>query len=629
MRLINTETLLLEEFPGDFNSRYAILSHTWEDDEISFQEMLVATRTDGLPGLAIRKKAGFRKISEFARVAAGHGFKYVWADTCCIDKTSSAELSESINSMFRWYSKAARCYVYLADVPPGCMSDVRDALDHNVVYNPDQRVTGSRPWAQRQLRKLAWPSRGAIDHPFYQSRWFTRGWTLQELIAPVDLIFYYSDWTPGITKASRTYVLYRITGIPESVLEAGDCSVVSIADRMRWACARTTTRVEDMAYCLLGIFDVTMPMLYGECEKAFLRLQEEICKSSDDHSLFAWRQRDSDKDWSGANSHAPIYRGLFARSPDEFAINSVSLAPVEPGTEFIPPFGSTSIGFNAQFPLIPLSDASKLSGIVPLLDPTAQDSKNEFLAVLNAKALASWHKPGMRDLPGHRVAILLKALSPGASTRQYVRVKPSTVYTLTGRNDQLPSPVSLYVRHMIRIPENHVSKRWGGFVIDANNRLNFSAPLKVWSPYHPGSDLNPPSNSTVIRSPGPERFADTEGVELVIASTDEQLPFVAFLGRSKDAGSPMFWLLKEMVPDPKAFNFSRLKAQKGIKVGDDPPQRHFKFEEKPVSMWFTISWLPKLLDDMLVCSFSIRSVWLSPENQHMASNGGILRRETT
>lgn len=624
MRLINTDNLILEEYPGDYSGRYAILSHTWEDGEISCQEMQIATQDDGHHGWVIKQKPGYRKILEFARVAAADGFDYIWVDTCCIDKTSSAELSESINCMFRWYSKATRCYVYLADVPNGGMKDLRDALKRRIIYDSDSDPR----WSKHQYHTLAWPSRGAIDHPFYQSRWWTRGWTLQELIAPIDLIFYCSDWTPGLTKSDMLYILYRITGIPESVLETGDCSFVSVADRMRWASARTTTRIEDMAYCLLGIFDVNMPMLYGESDKAFLRLQEEICKVSDDQSIFAWRQKSpGSQESSSSEGSSTSYRGLFARSPEEFAINSVRLAPIEPAS-FIPPSGSTSIGYNAQFPLIPLTDVSKLKGIVPVIDTSTHDAKNEYLAILNAKALQSWHRPGMRDLPGHRVAILLKALSPGASTRQYVRVKPSTVYTLT-QNNPLPSPVSLYIRHNIRIPHNHASRRWGGFVIDASGSPFLQkTPFTIWSP-HSSDGANSGqgdmcSINNLIRCPEESKLEKANGVIAIIQSTSDDSPFVAFLGRStrtgnKDGpGSPILWVRKGKLdgpPEEVDFHSVLKDSLPGVKVEDDPPQRQLKFEEQNATIWFTISWLPKLVDDMLVCSFSIKGSWTPPEGE--------------
>jgi hypothetical protein len=152
--------------------------------------------------------------------------------------------------MYRYYEKAAICYAYLADVPS----------DENVTYH-----------------------RSA----FCKSRWFTRGWTLQELIAPSKVDFYSKDWVKLGSKNSLFLEVSRITKMRYQVF-LGHIQDFSVASKMSWAAHRKTTRVEDMAYCLLGIFGINMPLLYGEGKKAFLRLQEEIMKVSEDQSLFAW-----------------------------------------------------------------------------------------------------------------------------------------------------------------------------------------------------------------------------------------------------------------------------------------------------------------------------------------------------
>jgi hypothetical protein len=154
--------------------------------------------------------------------------------------------------MFRYYQKAAICYAYLADVP----SDFDEDLESSI---------------------------------FSSSRWFTRGWTLQELIAPSKVNFYSSDWKKLGSKASLRSLLSKISKIDSSTLkDATNIQHVSVAQKMAWAANRMTTRIEDMAYCLLGIFNINMPLLYGEGEKAFLRLQEEIMKVTEDQSIFAW-----------------------------------------------------------------------------------------------------------------------------------------------------------------------------------------------------------------------------------------------------------------------------------------------------------------------------------------------------
>ncbi|KIW21483.1 hypothetical protein PV08_02063 [Exophiala spinifera] len=240
MRLLNTATRKLEQFFGDKIPQYAILSHTWGEDEVSLQDL---ERVD------TELKAGYQKIKNTCSLAAAHGFDYVWIDTCCIDKTSSAELSEAINSMYRWYEGSGLCYAYLEDV-------------------------SSRPFNR------------AFE--LWQSRWFTRGWTLQELIAPAIVLFLSKEWEEIGTKSSLRKYIQKITRVPINILEGDDLESASVAQRMSWAAERQTTRVEDIAYCLMGIFDVNMPLLYGEGDRAFRRLQEEIMKVSDDQSLFAW-----------------------------------------------------------------------------------------------------------------------------------------------------------------------------------------------------------------------------------------------------------------------------------------------------------------------------------------------------
>jgi hypothetical protein len=183
MRLINTSTLSLELFYGDEIPAYAILSHTWGDGEMSFQEFqqLSETKND-----RITSKAGYRKITTACDMALKNGYCYAWVDTCCIDKTSSAELTEAINSMFGWYSKSQVCYVYLSDF----------VLD-----------TADIPLQQDQF-----------DAEFRQCRWFTRGWCLQELLAPRQLRFFNRGWQEIGEKSSLFRLISDITGIPEAVL---------------------------------------------------------------------------------------------------------------------------------------------------------------------------------------------------------------------------------------------------------------------------------------------------------------------------------------------------------------------------------------------------------------------------
>lgn len=245
MRLLSTETLTFHEFIGSNVPSYAILSHTWGEQELTYHDMLNPTPT-------VQWKAGYKKMMGFVLKSKELGYKHCWIDTCCIDKSSSAELTEAINSMFMWYGDSSVCIVFIEDyLEPEFGSD----------------------W-------------------LHMSRWFTRGWTLQELIAPQRLEFFKQDWS--IIEVNFD-LLSDITGIPADVLETGQTGDMSIAQKMCWAANRTTTRVEDTAYCLMGLFDVNMPLLYGEGSKAFERLQEEIVKKSTDQTIFVW----SKPKWKG------------------------------------------------------------------------------------------------------------------------------------------------------------------------------------------------------------------------------------------------------------------------------------------------------------------------------------------
>ncbi|KAI1747821.1 heterokaryon incompatibility protein-domain-containing protein [Xylaria castorea] len=262
MRLLNVKTLQLEEHVGSDIPRYSILSHRWEGEEVTFSDLV---------GGRYSTMKGYQKVIGCCRISRSEGFKYTWIDSCCIDKSSSAELSEAINSMFRWYKNAAVCYAYLSDV-------------HSI-------------------------------SDFSASKWFTRGWTLQELIAPDAVVFLNADWQEIGTKASSMAVIAKVTGIDENILGTArpkrditeSLRHVSVARKLSWAATRNTTKVEDTAYCLMGLFDVNMPLIYGEGNKAFQRLQAEIMNYSDDDSIFAWTH--SEEEYTGS------FSGILADSP--------------------------------------------------------------------------------------------------------------------------------------------------------------------------------------------------------------------------------------------------------------------------------------------------------------------------
>ncbi|PMD30292.1 HET-domain-containing protein [Hyaloscypha variabilis F] len=280
MRLLLSTTLEFRDFPNHESVPYAILSHTWAEDEVLFPDI------DGFNATTIpqqvKEKLGFKKIEACCAQARRDEFDYVWIDTCCIDKRSSAELSEAINSMYCWYRDCTVCYAYLADVPNNASQEVQ-------------------------------------ERKFRESRWFTRGWTLQELIGPLTLEFYGDQWhalgqsaSLG-TKLSLQSEISHITKIPEDVFLSSKIKVhYCIAQQMSWAAGRSTARIEDGAYCLLGLFNINMPLLYGEGHRAFIRLQEEIMKVSTDESLFAWSTEEQ-------IPFLDVGRGLLAMSADSFA----------------------------------------------------------------------------------------------------------------------------------------------------------------------------------------------------------------------------------------------------------------------------------------------------------------------
>ncbi|KAK1757323.1 heterokaryon incompatibility protein-domain-containing protein, partial [Echria macrotheca] len=268
-------------FPGNCEGlRYAILSHTWREEEVTLQDM---ERGSG-PHMK-----GYNKIAEFYYRARADGFEYVWIDTCCIDKKDSTELHEAINSMFRWYQEAVVCYAYLDDV-----DEVADSNSTDSEADP--------------------------IHPFVREptpRWFTRGWTLQELLAPKEVEFFDKDWNHMGRRSELKEEISMAAGIdPEALVSrSGTWHQYSVAQRMSWAARRTTTREEDGAYCLMGLFGVNMPLVYGEGSGAFKRLQAEIMALSDDLSIFAWM---ADK---GCHPQLPCSdaSGLLAPSPRAFA----------------------------------------------------------------------------------------------------------------------------------------------------------------------------------------------------------------------------------------------------------------------------------------------------------------------
>ena len=238
-------------------NHYAILSHRWTGEEVNYVEITRLAKMGREDREEIRRRDGYQKIFHSCLQAKEGGYAWLWVDTCCIDKRSSAELSEAINSMYRWYENSTVCYAYLHDV--------------------DGSSFPTEPDTSKYPESDGWPE------------WFSRGWTLQEMIAPNDVRFFNKNWAHIGHKKTHAHSLAAITGVPEHILMDGlSSNRPCIAQIMSWAANRTTTRVEDRAYSLMGLLDVNMPMLYGEGKKAFHRLQLEIIRISNDQSVFAW-----------------------------------------------------------------------------------------------------------------------------------------------------------------------------------------------------------------------------------------------------------------------------------------------------------------------------------------------------
>jgi hypothetical protein len=416
MRLINTTTIQVEEFLGHDTPEYVILSHTWEEEEVTLQDI----QSFGAP-----KKKGYKKIKKCCEKAASDGFTYCWIDTCCIDKTSSAELSEAINSMYKWYQNSRICYAYLSDF---------EALSVSVLEN---------------------------YRSFTASRWWTRGWTLQELLAPNVVEFYNADWTEIGTKLSLHEQITEITGIDEGVLCGADPLRRNVAVRMSWASRRNTSRIEDRAYCLMGLFRVNMPLLYGEGNRAFIRLQEEIMRVREDYTLFTWSPS-----IIPGYSDPHISKGLLADSPSDFIDSrdiwtrhkwtSGDLAKpsssswsfrdlsrdctslLSPPKIHDPPY-LTSRGLRISLPLLERNNSGEFYACLTLLHAYESD---ELMLCMTLHRLSPKSERYIRRV-GADLALLPKASCKGFNYRSIYVLQP---YAVLDRNDLIrdyPGPASM------------------------------------------------------------------------------------------------------------------------------------------------------------------------------------------
>ena len=295
MHLLNTWTRKTQEFLPGRIPPYVILSHRWEDEEVSYKDLTQ-------PKEDLSKLKGWTKLDSFCSSAEKDGWEWVWMDTCCIDKSSSAELSEAINSMYQWYMEARFCIAYLADI-----SVVKDET-------------------------------GMKRKQFHKSEWFERGWTLQELLASREVVFYDKSWKKIGTRTDLEAQISRATGISSRDLSRP--LEASVAAKMSWASYRKTSRPEDIAYSLLGLFNVNISLRYGEGDhKAFQRLQYEILRSRRDESIFAWSRPVKKTEILPALMFSSLIcpldyvtapaPGLLAPSPKYFS-ESGDIVPIDP-----------------------------------------------------------------------------------------------------------------------------------------------------------------------------------------------------------------------------------------------------------------------------------------------------------
>ncbi|KAI2784552.1 heterokaryon incompatibility protein-domain-containing protein [Daldinia loculata] len=381
MWLLNTEKLTLE-YLNEAQVKglsYAILSHTWGSDEILFHEL----RGDQE---ALQGRAGWAKMARFCKTALAYGFGYAWMDTCCIDKRNSADLSEAINSTYKYYYDSAVCFIYLEDV-------------HKYADEASNSLGRAEVTRDQLLARLR------------TTRWATRGWTLQECIAPERRCFLASDWSEIQDGDDLLDALAESTRIDKDLLKDRDLlRNFCIAERMKWASGRQTTRTEDVAYCLMGIFKVNMPVLYGEGAKnAFKRLQREIMQSSFDMTIFVWH----------GNYESS---GLLAQSPSDFA-DTPPLGLWAPWD--LSPFSMTNIGLSISLNIINEQDIDEC-GLLERLEG------NKLLAALQCDVqtpTGQWEIPMIYLEPVLDANFLVK----GKRWRAYRRIRCAERLTLPSK----------------------------------------------------------------------------------------------------------------------------------------------------------------------------------------------------
>ncbi|KAK5653965.1 hypothetical protein OQA88_7641 [Cercophora sp. LCS_1] len=347
-------------------------------------------------------KPSFAKISLACGQAEREGIQWIWIDSVCVNRESSAELTEAINSMWTWYSQAAVCYAFLEDVQHGKMRG------------------GYRVWKD----------------DFVQSRWFKRGWTLQELLAPRKLVFYGAGWKMLGTKSGLVRTVEKASGIDRrTLLEPGMVGKASVARRMAWASGRSTSLPEDMAYSLMGLFGVKMVPMYGEGgEEAFGRLQEEIIKKCDDQTIFAWGilgeeerpilHHTEQEEFGGEEVEGTM--PVLARSPRDFkGMEKVVPAPTGQGLDAVD-YGMTNKGVRIKLHMIKIGKGREV------------ESQGYYLAALDCR-----HE---QEDPIDRLGIFLAATD---QPNVFLRTRTKKHTRISGEDLEKAKPRVVYISNMV------------------------------------------------------------------------------------------------------------------------------------------------------------------------------------
>lgn len=418
MRLLNTTNL---EFQSGEHTKfcqegYAVLSHRWFPHEVTLAQF--GSHVEELRSGSSVLSPQLDKIRGACLTARNKGIKWVWIDSCCIDKRDLVETTESINAMYRWYRDSTLCIVYLYDVKKNAAISIKNSH----IFD-----------------------RLGQDNP---SEWFSRGWTLQELLAPHHMEFYDKEWTYIGSKNRMKASISSITGIDESYLTGeSDFKKACIAQKMSWMVGRATTKEEDIAYCMIGLFGITLAPIYGEGMRAFTRLQETLMSSRFmDETLFAWKMptvNAGDQYNDSSDKWAADEWGLLAPSPEWFAgsagIRAVRILPprqvpftMEP-TGVKGPVTRNPLSWKKVRGLHLLTSVGLMAGIIPGIIAGVYNrhlvrkmSNEDFTLILNCvevDASGSCELVGISLRPTRQVEKLREVFPWAPNTTRFTRIR--------------------------------------------------------------------------------------------------------------------------------------------------------------------------------------------------------------